>query len=979
MATPPNRSVSDIPREQSQDAWTEQEKADLKAMRRLLLKKLNEESSKGKVLRFFHGCDESLREIFRDEKLVVNCSERVIAVLRANYSQNGQEKTMAVPSPQTSPVPFQIEENVIQCHNQTFAQTLLQAFQSFFANTSSNQLPTLKTLLLQLLRTNIGVKTFCEKSRFSFSHDNREISGVDAQNFLLNIFPYFRQAVTLKNLHLSSLHRIFDDIQLTVLPLRQEQLNSEVANNYENQMRQVLKTKESLHLFKLLMNKCLSFTEFREQAFPEFLGQLSVGFDQFKLAVRFSPQRYEGLTSELEKSILQTSGMKMLTDKLQTLTEAQQRREFLEDFHKALESSDQAMVEAFTVTYFETNSEAQEAVKAVIEKIGEDQTVPAELFPPPQTEELPRKRGRPRGWRKPTAASVSPARLETNKVNDDPRRKGCEVNNIVYKIFVKKLSDETSTRRSQIKPHFISLLNKEIDMDTFLKETNLIDSKTRSNESNMRNLRYAFPEFLDLFKEKTITLKDLNWSFADISYDSARERFSLKSESRRNSSEQRSETAEVAVVSGPIINTTSLQTETNNALPLDFRLLASWQIEAFGKKRMLNVFFTSNHAIFVPDPTISLDGLTEGFHFKNKLFPDGKSGKLWFPGSNISQGIFFNTLETLRDFEDLFLNKHSVSEKVLLVERGVFQELSFQYQMIPGTSYDLLPKIILPERDILNQENLCSTLLKESFGTVERMLFRGYIGQFSSQHLNGVLLSEFLIISRTDEYQSLRDSMFVGEEVEIRICRINQKTKLKLICPIECDDQPEELRVRRPEMRMANILETQDAISASFLDSLNKNIPVAIPKSQWSNFFAFTEQSIGSQISVWVKKIKLKVECVAKYSTKLGASSFYAYYFYRDKEDLQTDVNQKLEVYVVLCKDEEESPTEKYNMEAGVYIEQLTDDVHSVRLFMKGDSKTLKTEKVRLFQEAKYVFQAHQNRESVLTRVDILTKAIEHR
>ena len=180
---------------------------------------------------------------------------------------------------------------------------------------------------------------------------------------------------------------------------------------------------------------------------------------------------------------------------------------------------------------------------------------------------------------------------------------------------------------------------------------------------------------------------------------------------------------------------------------------------------------------------------------------------------------------------------------------------------------------------------------------------------------------------------------------------------------------------------MANILETEEAISASFLNSLNNNVPVAIPKSQWNHFFAFTEQSIGSQISLEVNKAKLKVECVAKYSTKPDKSSFYAFYFCNGETDnLKTEEIQKLDMFVVLCREDEESPTEKYNLKAGVYIEKLQGhQVHSVKLFIKGDQKTLKTEKVRLFQNAKYVSQAHRNTESMLTCVDILTEAIGDR
>ena len=957
----------------------------------------------------------------------------------ASYSTAFRENVPSVPPPQTSPVPLQLEENVIQSHNPNCAQAAHQGFQSFLAKSSVDQLPSLRTLLLGLLKTNIGVKTFCEQSGISFGLINRELAGTEAQQFLLKIFPYFRQAITMKNLNLNSLHESFANIQLTVLPLKHDQLNAESVNNFEELMRKVLKTKQSVDLFKLLINKCLTLTEFLAQTFPDVfrsqqeIDQVTVGFDQFKVAVRFSPARFESLTTELEKSILQTSGEKILIEKLHTLAESPTKRGYLADFHKAWESSDPEMVRAFTVTYFENNGQAHEAVSALMEKIRQDRTVPLELCLPPPTSPtisevtqpevrggtagLPKRRGRPLGWRKPQPVSVSAAEDDTNTRTGDlqtppplpfdqprcqptpapasstahnkTRKKGGDVNNIVYSIFGKKLTEATSTRRSLIKPQFIRLLNKEIDLDTFLNETKLIDSKARSNEQNMKSLRYAFPQFLDLFKENTVIPKDLHWSFADIRYDSDQERCILVSESRRNSSEQSSE----AVVPPPIITSSSsnypsssstfssnLPLETNPALCLDFLLLASWGIAAFGKERLMRVIFTSSHLIFVHDPAINLADLTEGLQLHNKLFPDRKSGKLWFPGSK--SGIFFHTMDTLEDFENLFLNRHGVSEKMFLLERGTFQELMVQYEMSSGPGYDIMrTKILLPEDQIGNETNLSSSLLKETFGTDQRNLFRGYIRRFPNQSIFGVLLSEFLLISRSDQYHSFRDSMFAGEEVKVRICKINQNSKLKLIYPIQDEDQLEELRMRIPELKMANILETEEEISASCLGFLNNNVQVAIPKSQWNYFHEFMKQSTGLHFNFDVKKIKLKVECVAKYSFKLSKtkSSFYAYYLSKgESERYETEDIHKLEVFVVPCRDDEEIPPEKYNIKAGVYIERLQDRIHSVKLIVKENS-TSKTEKVRLFLEAKYVSQAHLNLESMLTRVDLLTMAIEHR
>ena len=1034
--------MGDIPRAQRQDDLTDQEKGEFRVLKEFLLQKWTEERTKEKVVSFFQGCDQSLSDLFREANRVMNFSKRVISVLRATYSKTGQEKAVAtVPSPQTSPVPFQLEENVIQSHNQIYyAQAALHAFQSFLANASVERLPTLRTLLLELLRTNIGVKTFCEKSGITFSHDNREFAGSNAQQFLQNIFPYFRQAITMKRLDLTSLHGVFANIQLTVLPLK-EPLNAESANNFEEQMKKGLMTKQSVQLLKLLLNKCLTLKEFLQQTFPDVLrseiecNQLQVGFDQYKIAVRINPSRFETYTSELEKSILEASGKKILIEKLHTMTEPQTKTGYLEDFNKTLESSDSEMVKAFSVTYFENKSEALEAISALVKKVGRDRTVPPELcLPPPRpsvsqvtepevrsvetggTKELPKKRGRPLGWRKSQPVSVPPGAPESNNRDDDlqtppplfvddqprsepttapaasapilktSRKKSSDVNkNIVFNIFVRKLDEATITRRSQMKPHFIDLLNKEIDMETFLNETNLIDSKSRANESNMKSLLYAFPQFLDLFKEKMIIPKDLHWSFADISYDSDQERCILRSESRRNSSEQSSEA--VVVVPPPIItssSTPSIPVETNPTLCLDFRLLASWNVKAFGKERLVKIIFTSKHLLFIPDPTINLDDLTDGFKLQNKLFPDGKSGKLWFPASR--SDIYFQIMETPEDFENLFLNRHGVSEKMFLVERGAFQELSVQYDLSSGPVYGIVdPRIIRPEKEIENQENLCFSLLNDTSGTNQRMMFRGYISRFLSQSLFGVLLSEFLLISRKDEYHSIRESMFGGEDVQVRICKINQKTKLKLICPIKSEDQPLELWMRTSELKMANILETEEEISASCLDFLTNNDLVAIPKSQWSHFFELIQRSLGS-FSFEVKKLKCNVECVAKYSTKLGRSAFhfYAYYFTKGERDkyLAEDLH-KLDVLVVPCRteEEEESPPEKYNIKAGVYIEQVQSYVHSVKLVMKENSTSKTSERmtVRSFQQAKYVSQAHQNRESMLTRVDTLTEAIEHR
>ena len=44
-------------------------------------------------------------------------------------------------------------------------------------------------------------------------------------------------------------------------------------------------------------------------------------------------------------------------------------------------------------------------------------------------------------------------------------KKSSDVSNIVFKIFVKKLEEANSSRRSQLKPPLIGLLNKEMDME----------------------------------------------------------------------------------------------------------------------------------------------------------------------------------------------------------------------------------------------------------------------------------------------------------------------------------------------------------------------------------------------------------------------------------------------------------------------------------------------------------------------------------
>ena len=116
VASPPNRSVSDIPREQARVqvvALTEQERSDLTTLKEFLLKKSNEESSKEKVLQFFRGCDQSLREIFCEAKFAVNCSSRVISVLRASYSSTGSENVTTVPSPLASPDDFAVHGGVL--------------------------------------------------------------------------------------------------------------------------------------------------------------------------------------------------------------------------------------------------------------------------------------------------------------------------------------------------------------------------------------------------------------------------------------------------------------------------------------------------------------------------------------------------------------------------------------------------------------------------------------------------------------------------------------------------------------------------------------------------------------------------------------------------------------------------------------------------------------------------------------------------
>ena len=64
--------------------------------------------------------------------------------------------------------------------------------------------------------------------------------------------------------------------------------------------------------------------------------------------------------------------------------------------------------------------------------------------------------------------------------------------------------------------------------------------------------------------------------------------------------------------------------------------------------------------------------------------------------------------------------------------------------------------------------------------------------------------------------------MFGGEDVQVRICKINQKTKLKLICPIKSEDQPLDLWMRTTELKMANILETEETLNTIKLASVRR-------------------------------------------------------------------------------------------------------------------------------------------------------------
>ena len=556
-------------------------------------------------------------------------------------------------------------------------------------------------------------------------------------------------------------------------------------------------------------------------------------------------------------------------------------------------------------------------------------------------------------------------------------------------------SKQTHSRLKVYKEHFVSLLNEDISVETFLDNVNISSSDARKIYYNsMKNiLEEGNATLINDLKSDPKNSKKLHWSFSDIYFD---HEFTKKFLVRASESDSQMENS--ANINAPVTLQKSVPAKQTNAeFKLDFQLASSWKVTAFSFKttRECTVIITSNHIFFFPSSVKISKTLSSGVILNYRLFPDLKSGKVYLPDMVYPAKVnetFFKIVSNLQEFKELFLNVHGVNESSVLFEKSVFEDLSLKFEETEGCEYSIAVNSPIPEADNLNIK-----FLSNIFGTpVDSVVFKGlkiftHIVPVQDIPTNlfhvyyyGVLLTGYLVLFPfVEEHNFFAQNIICMEEVGVKETCIATQPMMKMMFPLVRGGQPIELASRPTKLRHAMLLDLNSDLTdlkKMILEFITNKKTVALKGSN-EKVQSFIDSLKRPDYYVYethpITRVSFRFDCVAKIDLKGG--SFYVFYL-----NLSANVPQfeDLKFFAMSCSDKED-PTKVFSLEFGAVIEKITKEsnLYAVKFTTKSSPPNFRSEKVRYIRSRSELVGVLSTKESCLTGIvafEVLVEKTRH-
>ena len=839
-----------------------------------------------------------------------------------------------------------------------------------------------------LITSNLGVEKFTQ---------DLNQSAALSRDLKLSL-PHLKVAFIEGKVHINSI-QAFNNVDLKLKPFDKADMDIEEAKKFElfsvravGYRGSTVKAEENVEFIKDLLRGNLSFEEFASKIYlpDKDKSRVKQCFKQYMMAVFYKQLKAESLINEMNDllEILQ-SNEKFLIDKRDSLTEESERSQFIADIHSALESPDS---DVFFTKYFSQRPELKGITGEILNRFRTgDLLIPETLRLP--TLHIPESRGN-EDLRTPSPVEdehgltqsmpiivQSESSMESGSRNKEDLL--AQANKVLRpEQYSNKLKDNrfqqhlvsvfqkrklTLANLKTVKENLILLVNGGMTLESFLGQKLLMPEKLSSNdfELKVKNLEHPFRDFVEGLKNGSFQPKKLHWTFGDIIFDKLSGMF------LKYSTPSRSE--EAINLASTVENQDPNPSEriSRTQLILDFRLLASWKIQAPQKKqRSLTAIFTSSYVIFSPnDWGLQMD---IGHEIRNSMFPDGRSGKLFLlPSNEKSEKLIeesFIWVKSLRDFEDCFLNINGGAETTTVFGIFEFETLSHEYEKKNNCEYKVFSEVLHPQQG-QQQDDHCTKMLKNTFGVpVSKEVFyqrvveficpvpRQEVPRYGFQLSSfAVEMSDYLVLFPTDaEYEYFNKNCAFGQnlkELNLKICTIGNEKILKFIIP------------SMSKIVHASILQSSMLRNDAHLGLIKGKKPFAIKHQDCNIFYSRLPQNRISKIDRHkIRKIFSKVECAALVGLK--SSSFFVIYFASQPPEF-SEVTR----FIISVK-EGEKICDSYDFSSGVYIEKNEvntdlDLVFTVRLPLKGGE--FRTEKVQMIKSRPEVSYACNRKESVLT------------
>ena len=224
---------------------------------------------------------------------------------------------------------------------------------------------------------------------------------------------------------------------------------------------------------------------------------------------------------------------------------------------------------------------------------------------------------------------------------------------------------------------------------------------------------------------------------------------------------------------------------------LKYQTHRTWKMDVNGQQREYVAVFTEEHILFI-DHAHQLPDLPIDFEFQYKMFPDQKSGKIYLPdklNANKHKECFINTVASMDEFENLFLNLQNVKQSSTVIKISDLELLFGNFEEKHGYEVSVDSQLI-PAQDE-SQERAFFALMEKVFGKKEERLI--YLEQYIGYRNHNNTEIQYLCLRFQDYTMFLpmpvanaigqlfnENVRFIGQELEKRTCQFMGSRVMKI-------------------------------------------------------------------------------------------------------------------------------------------------------------------------------------------------------